>query len=85
MAINTISIEKSLIDKNLYDFVNNEIIPGTNIDPNTFWKEFIQSANHQAVVRTCSTLCPEGGATGRQTMYRSCSRGVAGAAAGGQQ
>ncbi len=48
MAINTISIEKSLIDKNLYDFVNNEIMPGTNIDPNTFWKEFIQSANQLA-------------------------------------
>src|SRR6056300_1190272 len=48
MATNTIGIGKSLIDKNLHDFVNNEIIPGTNIDPNTFWKEFVQSANQLA-------------------------------------
>ena len=48
MATNTIGIGKSLIDKNLHDFVNNEIIPGTNIDPNTFWKEFMQSANQLA-------------------------------------
>ena len=48
MATNTIGIGKSLIDKNLHDFVNNEIIPGTNIDPNTFWKDFVQSANQLA-------------------------------------
>ena len=52
MVTNTIGIGKSLIDKNLHDFVNNEIIPGTNIDPNTFWKEFIQSANQLASKKT---------------------------------
>ena len=28
------------ISSNLYDFINNEIIPGTNINPDKFWDNF---------------------------------------------
>ena len=28
------------IDKKLYDFINNEVLPGTNIDQNIFWSNF---------------------------------------------
>ena len=33
------------IAKNLYDFVNNEAIPGTGIDADKFWAEFDKIVN----------------------------------------
>ena len=33
------------IDSKLYDFVNNEVIPGTNIDPDDFWSKFDKAVN----------------------------------------
>ena len=49
MSSKSISVEKSKINEELYNFVNNEIIPGTGLDPNKFWKGFIDSANLLAV------------------------------------
>jgi len=36
------------VAKNLYDFVNNEAIPGTGIDPDKFWAEFDKIVNELA-------------------------------------
>ena len=36
------------IAKNLYDFVNNEAIPGTGIDADKFWAEFDKIVNELA-------------------------------------
>jgi len=33
------------IDSKLYDFVNNEVIPGTNINPDDFWSKFDKAVN----------------------------------------
>jgi malate synthase len=49
MSSKSISVEKSKINEELYNFVNNEIIPGTGLDPNKFWKGFIDSANLLAI------------------------------------
>ena len=35
-----ITINNLTIDKILYNFVNEEVLPGTNIDPKNFWKKF---------------------------------------------
>ena len=40
-----ISIEKTKVNEELYNFVNNEIIPETSINKNSFWKDFIVAAN----------------------------------------
>ena len=49
MSSKSINVDKSKINEELYNFVNNEIIPGTGLDPNKFWKGFIDSANLLAV------------------------------------
>jgi malate synthase len=36
----TVTVDKITIDKSLYDFVNDEVIPGTGIQPNDFWRGF---------------------------------------------
>ncbi|MDX1559658.1 MAG: malate synthase G, partial [Marinobacter sp.] len=36
------------VAKNLYDFVNNEAIPGTGIDADKFWAEFDKIVNELA-------------------------------------
>ena len=40
-----ISIEKTKVNEELYNFVNNEIIPETSINKDSFWKDFIVAAN----------------------------------------
>ena len=32
------------------DFINNEVIPGTNIDPNDFWNKFDNAVHELAPV-----------------------------------
>ena len=36
------------INANFFKFVNEEIMPGTNIEPDTFWKGFSEIANNLA-------------------------------------
>ncbi|WP_336366821.1 malate synthase G [Marinobacter sp. C2H3] len=36
------------VAKNLYDFINNEAIPGTGVDPQAFWAEFDKIVNELA-------------------------------------
>lgn len=48
MSSKSISIQKSKINEELYNFVNNEIIPGTGIEVNNFWQGFIETANKLA-------------------------------------
>ena len=43
--MNYIKISNSKVNKDLYNFVNNEVIPGTDIEPNDFWEKFIESCN----------------------------------------
>ena len=43
--MNYIKISNSKVNKDLYNFVNNEVIPGTDIEPNDFWQKFIESCN----------------------------------------
>ena len=38
------------IDNKLLDFVNNEVIPGTDIDKTEFWNKFSEAANDLSVV-----------------------------------
>ena len=38
MSLKSISIQKSKINEELYNFVNNEIIPDTGIEINNFWE-----------------------------------------------
>ena len=40
-----IAIGKSKINESLYNFVNNEVAPDTGIDVESFWNQFINSAN----------------------------------------
>ncbi len=40
-----IALGKSKINKDLYNFVNDEIAPNTGIDTKHFWEQFISSAN----------------------------------------
>ena len=35
-----ISVGKLKIDKELYSFINNEVMPGTNLNINEFWENF---------------------------------------------
>ena len=49
MSLKSISIQKSKINEELYNFVNNEIIPDTGIEINNFWEGFIDAANKLAV------------------------------------
>ena len=37
------AINNLKVDENLLDFINNEVIPGTGIDPKKFWSEFDKS------------------------------------------
>ena len=48
MTSNFINVEKTKINEDLYNFVNNEIIPGTSIDKDIFWKGFVSSSNELA-------------------------------------
>ena len=43
--MNYIKISNSKVNKDLYNFVNNEVIPGTDIEANDFWQKFIESCN----------------------------------------
>ena len=36
----TVTVDKIAIDKDLYDFVNNEAVPGTGVDAKAFWGGF---------------------------------------------
>ena len=40
-----ITLGKSKINESLYNFVNNEVAPDTGIDVESFWNQFISSAN----------------------------------------
>ena len=40
-----ITLGKSKINESLYNFVNNEVAPDTGIDVESFWNQFINSAN----------------------------------------
>ena len=48
MTSNFINVEKTKINEDLYNFVSNEIIPGTSIDKDIFWKGFVSSSNELA-------------------------------------
>ena len=37
------AINNLKVDENLLDFIDNEVIPGTGIDPKKFWSEFDKS------------------------------------------
>ena len=37
------AINNLKVDENLLDFIDNEVIPGTGIDPKNFWSEFDKS------------------------------------------
>ena len=37
------------IDNKLFDFVNNEVIPGIDIDKTEFWNKFSEAANELSV------------------------------------
>ncbi len=45
-----INIGKTKIDPQLYEFVNNSIIPGTELDPKEFWEGFIKVTNELAPI-----------------------------------
>ena len=49
MTPKNITIGKSLINEDLYNFVNNEVLPGLDLDSEKFWNEFIKSANVLAI------------------------------------
>ncbi len=36
---------KSKIETNFYDFINDEVLPGTSLDKSDFWQNFISAAN----------------------------------------
>ena len=38
------------VNQDLYEFVNNEVIPGTDIDPESFWQKFEKSVEHLAPI-----------------------------------
>ena len=42
-------IEKTKVNEVLYNFVNNEIIPETSINKDSFWRDFIIAANILAI------------------------------------
>ena len=46
--MNKISKKSLKIDSNFYDFINNEVIPGTGIDQNGFWSNFDKVVNELA-------------------------------------
>ena len=48
MTSNFINVAKTKINEDLYNFVSNEIIPGTSIDKDIFWKGFVSSSNELA-------------------------------------
>ena len=50
-----IKIENLSVSEKLYDFVNNEAIPGTNIDVKKFWQKFSKSI-HQLAPKNESLL-----------------------------
>ena len=39
------AINNLKVDENLLDFIDNEVIPGTGIDPKKFWSEFDKSVH----------------------------------------
>ena len=38
------------ISSNLYNFINNEVMPGTEIDPDTFWDRFEKTVHELAPI-----------------------------------
>ena len=45
-----ISINKLKINQTLFDFVNNEVFPGTNVDRDNFWKKFSEVVHELAPI-----------------------------------
>ena len=46
--MNKISKKSLKIDSNFYDFINDEVIPGTGIDQDGFWSNFDKVVNELA-------------------------------------
>ena len=40
-----ISINNLSVDENLYNFLNNEVLPGTDVDQGQFWDRFSKVVN----------------------------------------
>ena len=48
--MNYIKKNQLKIDKLLFDFINKEVLPGTNIEPETFWKQFGEATHELAPI-----------------------------------
>ena len=48
MSKKYINIENLSISEDLYNFINNEAIPETNIETNNFWKDFSKVSHELA-------------------------------------
>ena len=48
--MDTINKNNLKIRLSLYEFINNEVIPGTGIDPENFWAEFAKSVYELAPI-----------------------------------
>ena len=48
--MNTIIKNKLKIKSSLYEFINNEVIPGTGIDPENFWTKFSKTVHELAPI-----------------------------------
>ena len=48
--MNLINKNRLKINSILFEFINNEVIPGTNIDPEDFWKRFDQVVHELAPI-----------------------------------
>jgi malate synthase len=50
MSNKNIKVENTEINEVLYNFINNEVLPDTDISENDFWNGFIKAANELAPV-----------------------------------
>ena len=48
--MNKISKNNLKISSSLFDFINNEALPGTNLEPDKFWYKFDQAAHELAPI-----------------------------------
>ena len=48
--MNKISKYNLKISPTLFDFINNEVLPGTNLDPDKFWNKFDQAVHELAPI-----------------------------------
>ena len=48
--MNIIEKNKLKISAELYNFINNEVIPGTNVDKEIFWEKFSKSVYELAPI-----------------------------------